>query len=970
MKTKTYLSSRTLIAVNLAILLVSCAKSNLGLISGTTGSFSSRYPPTFSQNAQANLKSIDSVISELMNMPKPDGVSEEDYRLIKEALRAELISHGISRLALKAPTGAVNKVNDISITDNRNGTVDISWSYRNQGDYNQDGTVNISDVSILATHFHRKKNPQTLEWDDPVDEVIDGDGSGVINISDVSPLALGFFSNVSFYRLFGAPSPEGPFTPIVDIPFLSGTGAGRKIFTAEDISSPPNFLKVQPFDSRGNGGIESDIVPLSAEEPPHILGVAPLRGQAGESVTFIATVVGTPPFTYLWDFGGGASPNTSSDETPSVTLSFTPAIYQASLSVSNEFGSDTLNFDLEVFAEQTLSLALGEVIELAGITGEENLLLSTSEDEEYVLVLSGISQVEEGNVPPDFTAEVGYGAGGVSKMTHSIQRHNFSRGLRGDYHQSDIHTKSELEEILKKIPKKRKAVQRRVSNIGDTRLFRFAFNPSAEAKTATLRAEASLCELWVDDRVPLSGEDGISTSFLNTMVGYVNDVIIPRELEKFGALYEPDNDGKLIILFTIEINKLPGAIGGFFSEKDFFPEVYPEGNGADIVYVQVPDTRGVYDSGWIVTQEEFQASAPAIVAHELQHLINSSNHIRFWETHGGPQFFEEFWLNEALSHFAEDFTGFQPPNNFTSPEAFLSTSPWVYLPGGDEENPIPERRGAGYLFLRYLIDRFGSSILSDLSMRDEDVEILKGWENVENACGAPLGELLLSWGMAMELSSLNVDPQNSVYTYRPVSIDSQTQAQHGIRFRSMNQPFSGEAKAVSEPLFFTLSPDTASSLALTAKVNTLLFFRLVNLTPRNSARLSIRNSSPYPISALLARVDTGEFLAEPAGDLTPGKVVLANLSSPSELDEFNLQGVAGFYIFRLVALSPTIENFTFTIVDTEFPNMVFHPYNSDEPPPGVYIARIEIQNSGTYPLKIASTNNQTGWYSFQVIEAR
>ena len=82
-------------------------------------------------------------------------------------------------------------------------------------------------------------------------------------------------------------------------------------------------------------------------EGPEITSVSPTGGESGTETVFSATVSGDEPLTYSWDFGNGASPNTSSDVSPAITFG-AAGEYQASLTVSNVYGSDVFTFGLTV----------------------------------------------------------------------------------------------------------------------------------------------------------------------------------------------------------------------------------------------------------------------------------------------------------------------------------------------------------------------------------------------------------------------------------------------------------------------------------------------------------------------------------------------------------------------------------------------------------------------------------------------
>ncbi|MCH7473000.1 PKD domain-containing protein, partial [bacterium] len=86
-------------------------------------------------------------------------------------------------------------------------------------------------------------------------------------------------------------------------------------------------------------------------QPPAIESVMPAGGSAGQGLAFGAGVSGSEPLSYYWDFGGGAAPNTSDDPAPFVVFSAV-GTYAASLTVTNEFGSEVYEFELAVAPNQ------------------------------------------------------------------------------------------------------------------------------------------------------------------------------------------------------------------------------------------------------------------------------------------------------------------------------------------------------------------------------------------------------------------------------------------------------------------------------------------------------------------------------------------------------------------------------------------------------------------------------------------
>jgi len=112
-------------------------------------------------------------------------------------------------------------------------------------------------------------------------------------------------------------------------------------------------------------------------EPPDITDAQPQSGVEGAEVTFGATVTGTEPFTYAWDFGGGATPNTSTEASPTVTLG-SAGTYDASLTVTNDYGEDSFPFTLVVLGW------IIETVDSAGWVGNTTFIALDSSDNPHI----------------------------------------------------------------------------------------------------------------------------------------------------------------------------------------------------------------------------------------------------------------------------------------------------------------------------------------------------------------------------------------------------------------------------------------------------------------------------------------------------------------------------------------------------------------------------------------------------------
>ena len=237
--------------------------------------------------------------------------------------------------------------------------------------------------------------------------------------------------------------------------------------------------------------------------------------------------------------------------------------------------------------------------------------------------------------------------------------------------------------------------------------------------------------------------------------------------EMFGFLgngSDVDDDGKLHVLMTSQINKLGamggGIITGYFYAADLYDrsESNLSSNEREIIYTMVPDPAGQY--GMAIEQDfAMDNLLPAVLPHELQHLISYNQHV-FVEG-GAP---EENWLNEGMSHLIEDLMGYNREN--PSRYALYLASPSTY---GivTQFSPNLMERGGSYLFLRYLYEQAddGNQFMGRLSQT-----VNRGVANVLAAFNGDASmdewsEMMARWSVALIMSDRGIS-QDSRYTYR------------------------------------------------------------------------------------------------------------------------------------------------------------------------------------------------------------
>ncbi len=267
-------------------------------------------------------------LKQLEELQTPPGVDPELFQKLKDAFRAKLAD---GKMASSPPVGGDNAVSDLALVFDA-GFYTATWSYRNVGDYNQDGEVGISDLTPLAMEFLQPVTPDN-EW-------VDGNNDGAINIADVTPLAMHFLSKCDHYALMQSAAEAGPFTEVTTIPFANATGSQRKQFSAPSLDlSSGWFYNVQPFDSEGNPGEPGVTVRIPVNQPPEASFTAdPPSGSAPLTVTFDANASIDPDGTivsYAWDWESDGTVD-ETNAIPTATHQFTAGgIYQVGLIVTD-----------------------------------------------------------------------------------------------------------------------------------------------------------------------------------------------------------------------------------------------------------------------------------------------------------------------------------------------------------------------------------------------------------------------------------------------------------------------------------------------------------------------------------------------------------------------------------------------------------------------------------------------------------
>ncbi len=283
--------------------------------------------------------------------------------------------------------------------------------------------------------------------------------------------------------------------------------------------------------------------------------------------------------------------------------------------------------------------------------------------------------------------------------------------------------------------------------------------------TADLKYTGSHVLLYVDVTTPPAN---ITQSEAEAFGRVFDENIYPTNRATFGNESDINGDGRVAILMSPAVNLLtdPGSastrgfIAGYFLPNDLLPGLVPAGatNAMEVFYTIVPDPTGEF--GNVYPKDKVIPIIEGVLAHEFQHMIIFNYRVLIYGHGVSGLYIEDIWLDEGLAHIAEDVNGYAQ-SNIARANLFLADPGSVTLIyGGDSL----EERGASFLFLRLLGDRFGASVFRSL-VQSRNI----GTANIEAATGSRFKELFADWSAALYLSGRGItdDPR---FNYASIDI--------------------------------------------------------------------------------------------------------------------------------------------------------------------------------------------------------
>jgi hypothetical protein len=284
---------------------------------------------------------------------------------------------------------------------------------------------------------------------------------------------------------------------------------------------------------------------------------------------------------------------------------------------------------------------------------------------------------------------------------------------------------------------------------------------------AELMYQGSHTLLYVDKRTP---SENITSDDAEELGDFFDQSVYSTNHSCFGVESDINGDGKVAILLSPVVNELTdpgtassGFIAGFFNPIDLLPELVDSRttNGMEIFYCIVPDPAA--DFGNEFPKDLIMPYISGVLPHEFLHMIMFNYRILIYGDGIYGTYQEKLWLEESMAHIAENLNGHDQANAGRV-NLFLRDPGDAHLIYNRDD--ALEARGAGFLFLRLMGDRFGDEIYKDMVQSRK-----RGRENVKSAVGEDFMELFIDWGVSCYLSGRGVTGEER-YNYTTINFDT------------------------------------------------------------------------------------------------------------------------------------------------------------------------------------------------------
>ncbi len=381
---------------------------------------------------------------------------------------------------------------------------------------------------------------------------------------------------------------------------------------------------------------------------------------------------------------------------------------------------------------------------------------------------------------------------------------------------------------------------------------------SFKSVQATARYVGTHAAVYLDTTVP--GTDTLKQSDIDDLGRTFDLFLFDIATAAFGEPSDIDANDVVMILLSDQVNDLTpdctnGRILGFFFGGDLLPN-NPGSNNGEVFYAFVP-APGTSTCNAVSPKQATDAIKGTLI-HEFQHMISWNQHVTL---RAGAS--EQTWLNEALSHVAEEMGGRLVPDaecagfsscrslytsgNLVNAFDYLSEtgSHFMLFPGNS--GGTLEERGASWLFLRWVIDQFAND--PEFLGPNVTTALLGttrvGSANIEAVTGASFPQLVAEWQLTNYLDDLPgftpVSTRIQYFSWGLRDVFERNAPPNGTVF---DRPFPMVPEVITAPAPFSRSGSLRGGSGQTFRV----------LLPPNTGATAVqivRNASGAPIDPTL-----------------------------------------------------------------------------------------------------------------------
>jgi hypothetical protein len=508
---------------------------------------------------------------------------------------------------------------------------------------------------------------------------------------------------------------------------------------------------------------------LNAVDRPVLTSVTPGAAAPGASVVLTGLNFSPMPEQNIVLFSGIRGVVTAASST-SLSVTVPACLPQRVVDITTQLGavaSASVPLSVEAGGE-VLTLAVGEVADASDPEGLACMTVAGSAS--YLAIVQSTGSLGAATYPWTLTSLADSPRAAVLP-TAEPSVVGFREGLS-----ETLDPVGDVEEVLRALEFEAVARARprveapgapaRVPSVGERRTFQvFQSVGNFVEVTAEARFVGAHAAFFVDDDAP---DGGYEDKDLEELSDQFDEFVYPTVSQAFGNESDLDASGRIVVLLTPRVNALTprgsaGFVGGFFFGVDLFPEETGS-NAAEVIYSLVPDPSGEFSDPR--TKERLFEATPAILAHEFQHMVHFNERLLVLQAVVA----ESTWLSEGLAQYSEELVArfYDSQGDDDGVELFRAGARGRarrYLAGPDSVSIIISagkgslsERGGGFLFVMYLADRFGASIVEALTSTTRT-----GVANVETETGTEWGVLLSDWWAALWLDGTVAESDDRSY---------------------------------------------------------------------------------------------------------------------------------------------------------------------------------------------------------------